>query len=106
SGQWNWYDLNFTQRGPTFALGTNATANGDSYTSGSGGGVTAPAGTITNGVLYRNKYGTTWHFNGTLKHEFSPTSKAELTTYYSRADGQYRDTSKGFISSAQTISPG
>lgn len=105
SGQWNWYDLNFTQRGPTFALGTNATANGDSYTSGTGAGVTAPAGTITNGVLYRNKYGTTWHLNGTLSHEFSPHSQATFTTYYSRADGQYRDTQKGFISSAQTMSP-
>lgn len=106
SGQWNWYDLNFTQRGPTFAFGTAATANGDSYTSGTGGAITAAqAGTITNGVLYRNKYGTTWHLNGTLSHEFSPQSKASLTTYYSRADGQYRDTSKGFISSAQTMVP-
>gem|GEM_PF-877886 len=106
SGQWNWYDLHFTQRGPTFALGTNATANGgDSYTSGTGGGITAPAGTITNGVLYRNKYGTTYHTNGTLSHDFSPTSKVSLTGYYSRADGQYRDTSKGFISSASTVSP-
>ncbi len=105
SGQWNWYDLNFTQRGPTFALGTNATANGDSYTSGTGAGVTAPAGTITNGVLYRNKYGTTWHVNGTLSHEFSSKAKASFTTYFSRADGQYRDVTKGFISSAQTMSP-
>ncbi len=105
SGQWNWYDLNFTQRGPTFALGTNATGNGDSYTSGTGAGVTAPAGTITNGVLYRNKYGTTWHVNGSLSHDFSPDAKLAFSTYYSRADGQYRDTTKGFISSAQTISP-
>ena len=105
SGQWNWYDLNFTQRGPTIALGTNATANGDSYTSGTGAGVTAPAGTITNGVLYRNKYGTTLHFNGTLSHQFSKDAEASVTTYFSRADGQYRDTSKGFISTAQTMSP-
>jgi TonB-dependent receptor len=106
SGQWNWYDLNFTQRGPTFAFGTNATANGDSYTSGTGAAVTAAqAGTITNGVLYRNKYGTTIHFNGTLEHEFSNKSKATLTAYWSRADGQYRDTSKGFISSASTMVP-
>lgn len=106
SGQWNWYDLNFTQRGPTFAFGTSATANGDSYTSGTGGAITAAqAGTITNGVLYRNKYGTTLHLNATLSHEFNNKSKATLTTYWSRADGQYRDTSKGFISSASTIVP-
>ena len=107
SGQWNWYDLNFTQRGPTFALGTSATAAGDSYTSGTGAAITAAqAGTITNGVLYRNKYGTTTHSNATLSHEFSPNSKASLTTYYSRADGQYRDTTKGFISSSSTMVPG
>jgi iron complex outermembrane recepter protein len=107
SGQWNWYDLNFTQRGPVFAFGTSATANGDSYTSGTGAAVTAAqAGTITNGVLYRNKYGTTYHSNATLTHEFSATSKASLTAYYSRADGHYRDTSKGFISSASTMVPG
>ena len=106
SGQWDWYDLNFTQRGPTFAFGTSATANGDSYTSGTGAAVTAAqAGTITNGVLYRNKYGTTLHFNGTLEHEFNNQSKGSLTAYWSRADGQYRDTSKGFISSASTIVP-
>ncbi|ATC65664.1 hypothetical protein CMV30_17880 [Nibricoccus aquaticus] len=106
SGQWNWYDLNFTQRGPTFAFGTNATVNGpNSFTSGSGAGVTAGAGTITNGVLYRNKYGTTYHTNGTLSHEFSQYSKLSFTGYYSRANGQYRDTSKGFISSASTMVP-
>ncbi|MGC4071691.1 MAG: TonB-dependent receptor [Nibricoccus sp.] len=105
SGQWNWYDLNFTQRGPTFALGTNATANNGVYTSGSGGGVTAAAGTITNGTLYRNKYGTTYHSNATLSHEFTPFSKFSVTGYYSRANGQYRDTSKGFISAGATMTP-
>ncbi|HEU5080150.1 MAG TPA: TonB-dependent receptor [Opitutaceae bacterium] len=104
SGQWNWYDLNFTQRGPTFGFGTSATVTGDTYTSGAGTG--AAAGSITNGVLYRNKYGTTWHFNGTIVHDFSPNSKASFTTYYSRANGQYRDTSKGFISSSSVMNPG
>jgi iron complex outermembrane recepter protein len=103
SGQWNWYDLNFTQRGPTFTFGNSSTVSGDTYTSGTTSGA---AGSITNGVLYRNKYGTTWHWNGTLTHEFSPNSKAQFTTYYSRANGQYRDTSKGFISSASVMSPG
>lgn len=91
SGQWNWYDLHFTQRGPTFLLGANGSVSGDTYVSGSGVGVNGLAASIQNGVLYRNKYGTTYHANGTLTHDFSPTSKASLTTYYSRADGQYRD---------------
>jgi iron complex outermembrane recepter protein len=104
SGQWNWYDLRFTQRGPIFGFGTNATAGNDTYTSGTTG-TGAAIGSITNGVLYRNKYGTTWHYNGTINHEFSPNSRANVSVYYSKADGQYRDTSKGFISSASTLLP-
>lgn len=103
SGQWNWYDLNFTQRGPTFGLGTNAIANGLTYSSSTGTGAAGPS--VTNGVLYRNKYGTTIHVNGTLEHEFSSKSKASLTTYWSRADGHYRDTTKGFISVAAVMNP-
>ncbi|MEO7598577.1 MAG: TonB-dependent receptor [Opitutus sp.] len=100
TGQWNWYDLNFTQRGPSFALGAAAVHNSDdSYTSATGA-------TITNGVLYRNKYGTTIHFNGTLSHEFQNGSRFELTPYWSRANGQYRDTTKGFISTNSTIATG
>src|SRR5262249_30221252 len=56
TGQWNWYDLNFTQRGPQFVLGTASTGSGDTFTSGSGAA-------IQNNVLYREKYGTTWHSN-------------------------------------------
>jgi iron complex outermembrane receptor protein len=103
SGQWNWYDLNFTQRGPSYNLGTASTASnqnannpseiplGTTYTSGTGSSITA-------GTLYRNKYGTTLHFNGRLTHEFANDSKLEITPYYSRSDGNYRDTSKGFVS--------
>src|SRR6478736_9195278 len=44
SGQWNWYDLNFTQRGPRFALGNagsstvygGGSVSGDTYTSAPG----------------------------------------------------------------------
>ncbi len=111
SGQWNWYDLNFTQRGPVYGFGTAATLPlpsqsntlypsqiplGTTYTSGAGASITA-------GTLYRNKYGTTMHYNGRLTHEFSNDSKLEITPYYSRADGHYRDTTKGFISSTATM---
>lgn len=101
SGQWNWYDLLFTQRGPQFVFGTGtgATRNGDTFTGAAGS-------SIQNGTLQREKYGTTIHFNGTLSHDFHQAGKASLTAYYSDADGQYRDTSKGFISAATTMSPG
>lgn len=95
SAQWNWYDLNFTQRGPSFNLNTGATRTD------SGGNTTylsAANGAINNGTLYRNKYGTTWHFNGNLSHTFGDGSTLSVTPYYSEANGQYRDTSKGFIS--------
>ncbi|MGC4072185.1 MAG: hypothetical protein QM760_06645 [Nibricoccus sp.] len=95
SGQWNWYDLLFHQRGPQIQLGTTTvnTRSGDAnnpvYSS------TAPV--VLNDVTYRNKYGTTWHFNSTLSHEFANASKASLTAYWSHADGQYRDSNKGFV---------
>src|SRR6478609_1833014 len=98
SGQWNWYDLNFTQRGPSFNLNTGATrsADGSVYTS-------AANGTINNGTLYRNKYGTTLHFNGNVSHTFGDGSVLSVTPYYSHADGQYRDTTKGFISATSSM---
>lgn len=95
SGQWNWYDLPFTQRGPSFVLGTASTATDDSYTSGTGRA-------INNGVLQRAKFGTTWHFNGRFSHEWED-SRVTLTPYWSRADSKYRDTQKGFISATATF---
>lgn len=99
-GQWNWYDLNFTQRGPNFVLGTAATVSGNDYTSG------ATGASIQNGVLYRNKYGTTLHFNSTLTQEFDGGGKLSITPYWSHADSQYRDTNKGFVSSVATMASG
>ncbi|HVU36167.1 MAG TPA: TonB-dependent receptor [Opitutaceae bacterium] len=95
SGQWNWYDLPFTQRGPSFVLGTASTASGDSYTSGTGRAV-------NNGVLMREKFGTTWHFNGRFTHEWD-TGRFSVTPYWSRADSKYRDTQKGFISGTAAL---
>jgi TonB-dependent receptor len=99
SGQWNWYDLLFTQRGPQFVLGTASTGSNGTFTSGASGA------NINNGVLFRNKYGTTLHFNARLEHQFENGGKLEVTPYWSDADGQYRDTSKGFISSVAQMAP-
>lgn len=100
TGQWNWYDLLFTQRGPQFNFGTASTSAGGTFNS-------APTGaSVANNTLFRNKYGTTYHFNSTLSHEFVNGGRLSLTPYWSRADGQYRDTSKGFISSVSTMAAG
>jgi TonB-dependent receptor len=96
SGQWNWYDLLFHQRGPMIQLGTNSANTRSGDAANPTFSTTAPV--ILNDVTYRNKYGTTLHFNTTLTHEFSDTSKASLTAYWSHADGQYRDQQKGFLS--------
>ena len=96
-GQWNWYDLTFTQRGPVFNLGTNQAVTG-------GGGNTALSGgtvaRVNNSILQRNKYGTTLHLNTTLTHEFSNVSKAWISGYWSNANSKYRDTTKGFVAEA------
>lgn len=98
SGQWNFYDLDFTQRGPQFVLGANATKTGDdTYTSATSGAQ------VSNNVLYREKFGETWHFNGNLTHEFENRSTLSITPYYSKADGNYRDASKGFISTNSVL---
>lgn len=99
TGQWNWYDLDFTQRGPQFVLGTSSVGSNGTYTSGAGA-------TISNNVLYREKYGTTYHFNGRMSHEFANKSELSITPYWSRADGQYRDTNNGFISSSAVMAIG
>lgn len=105
SGQWNWYDLHFHQRGPQLVLGTalasvsrSGTVDNPSFTTN--------APTIRNDVLYRNKYGTTLHFNGTITHEFRNAGKLWATAYWSYADGQYRDIQKGFVGSTSSLNPG
>lgn len=99
TGQWNWYDLDFTQRGPQFNLGSASTGANGTYTSGTGA-------QVQNNVLYREKYGTTVHFNGRLSHEFDNKSEISITPYWSRADGQYRDVNKGFISTTAVMAAG
>lgn len=98
-GQWNYYDLMFTQRGLSFNLGTNSTLVDDTVKSG-----TAGTRNVTNGQLQRRKHGETYHFNSGLVHDFGSAGKITVTPYFSRADGYYDDVADGFISSSQTLS--
>ena len=102
AGQWNWYDLLFNQRGPQLFLGAGSTTSGGDNPTFSSAGAT----NVRNDILFRNKYGTTVHFNTTLSHAFDDRSKAWLTAYWSHADGQYRDKTKGLISSTANLNPG
>ena len=98
SGQWNWYDLTFTQRGPVFNLGTNQTPSPSPNSAYSGvSGTGTPLSSVNNTFLQRNKYGTTLHANATLSHDFGNGSKAWASTYWSNAESKYRDTTKGYI---------
>jgi TonB-dependent receptor len=96
SGQWNWYDLLFTQRALAFTfVGANAVP-----TTNAPGANTSNSGTgraIQNQFLQRAKYGTTLHFNSTLTHDFENDSKAWLVGYLSKANSKYRDATKGFL---------
>lgn len=93
SGQWNWYDLVFTQRGPVFDTGTlPASRDGQNAVTSR-----PTVGTITNGVLQRNKYGTTWNFVSQLEHRLE-RGRLWGNVYWSQADNFYRDTNKGFHS--------
>lgn len=94
SGQWNWYDLTFSQRAMTYTFGTNGVVNlpgiEDNQAAGSGR-------SIANNVNQRRKYGTTTHLNTTLRHEFNDHSSAWLTGYWSQADSKYRDHTSDFL---------
>lgn len=111
SGQWNWYDLTFRQRGTLFNLGANASgivnlvgatqnaANSTASTVAANGSVGTSAGrSIQVNDNQRNKYVTGYHFNTTLNHQFSDASKAWIAAYWSQADGKYRDHTKGYFS--------
>lgn len=97
AGQWNWYDLLFEQRGPQFNFGNNTVRTTTSSTNEPLFTTPATGYSIRNDVLFRNKYGTTLHFNGRASHEFSDAQKIWFDGYYSKADGQYRDSHKGFL---------
>ncbi|MFT3783020.1 MAG: TonB-dependent receptor [Nibricoccus sp.] len=94
SGQWNWYDLTFTQRSMIYTFGTNGVIN----LPGAENNQAATSGrSIAIDTQQRRKYGTTTHFNSTLTHEFSDRSSAWITGYWSQADSKYRDHTSDFI---------
>ena len=97
SGQWNWYDLTFTQRAMTYTFGTNGIVNLPGIENNQ---AAASGRSIANNVNQRRKYGTTTHFNSTLRHEFNDHSSAWLTGYWSQADSKYRDHTGGFFGQA------
>jgi len=112
SGQWNWYDLTFHQRGTQFNMGTLAAGivnlqgqntNLANTSASTVNATTAVVGTSTGRSIWVNdtqraKYVTGTHFNTSLEHEFNDHSKAWLTGYWSQADGKYRDHTKGYVS--------
>jgi TonB-dependent receptor len=116
SGQWNWYDLTFHQRGVQFNMGTGGTsytgvqnlqgANmNEANTAPSTVSATGTVGNSTGRSIWTNdqqraKYVTGVHFNTTLNHDFSDNSKAWITGYWSQANGKYRDSTKGYVSQA------
>lgn len=94
SGQWNWYDLTFSQRAMTYTFGTTGVVN----LPGVENNQAATSGrNIVNSVNQRRKYGTTTHFNSTLRHEFNDHSSGWVTGYWSQADSKYRDTTGNFL---------
>jgi len=96
---WTYYNLFFTDRtetvntGTLAALATTSATNPLATTAG-----LASKGSVSLQQIYRNKSGVTWHFPFNLTHEFSDSSKLDLTAYWSQAYSHYRDTAEGFYS--------
>lgn len=110
SGQWNWYDLLFTQRAIVFGFApsiSSSTKAADLPVNLAGADSSVASTSSTSGARYirnqnsqRAKYGTTVHANASLSHEFSQDAKAWATAYWSKANSKYRDNTKGFVANA------
>ncbi len=102
NGQWNYYDLLFTDRvltitsGALPALSTTGTPgySGNTFTGPTGGGSAAIQ------TINRSKSGVTWSSGASLSHEFAGGSKLEGSTYWSQAYSKYRDTARSWYSDA------
>jgi len=93
SGQWNWYDLVFTQRRMQYTLGATGQTNPagiERSTSGTSGM------NVANSFQQRNKFGTTIHGNARLEHTFANDSSLWAVGYLSKSNSKYRDATKGF----------
>ncbi|MEY2879156.1 MAG: hypothetical protein RLZZ15_1536 [Verrucomicrobiota bacterium] len=102
NGQWNYYDLLFTDRVVTItpgALPANSTTSalgysGNTFTGPTGGGSAAIQ------TINRSKAGVTWSTGASLAHSFAGGSKLDGSTYWSQAYSKYRDTSRSWFSDA------
>ncbi|MCX6955925.1 MAG: TonB-dependent receptor, partial [Verrucomicrobia bacterium] len=102
NGQWNYYDLLFTDRvltitpGALPALSTTGalTYDGRTFTGPAGGGSAAIQ------TINRSKSGVTWSTGASLTHDFTTGARLDASTYWSQAYSKYRDTTRGWYSDA------
>ncbi|MEO6244537.1 MAG: TonB-dependent receptor [Opitutaceae bacterium] len=102
NGQWNYYDLLFTDRVLTITPGALPALSNTGTPSYSGNTFTGPTGGGSAAIqtINRSKSGVTWSTGANLTHEFAGGSKLEGSTYWSQAYSKYRDTSRSWFSDA------
>ena len=110
SGQWNFYDLLFTDRAVTIATGglpflpgsTSAALSSTSAPVYNYGTVVGRAGAGSAAVQSINRWKSGVTLNGTanLTHNFANAAKFEASTYWSQAYSKYRDTTGSWYSDA------
>ena len=104
NGQWNYYDLLFTDRVITLTPGnaSAALALAAPVTYGYGGTYIGQAGLGSAALqtINRSKSGVTWSSGASLTHDFGGGSKLEASTYWSQAYSKYRDVSRNWFSDA------
>lgn len=104
NGQWNYYDLLFTDRVITLAPGNPSAALpiATQVTYGFGGTYIGQAGLGSAALqtINRSKTGVTWSSSASLTHDFMGGSKLQASTYWSQAYSKYRDVSRNWFSDA------
>ncbi len=103
NGQWNYYDLLFTDRTTTITPGNLAALGTTGAVAFGNGGVyqgAAGAGNVTFQTINRSKSGVTWSSGLALTHDFGDGARLEASTYWSQAYSKYRDTSRSWFSDA------
>lgn len=110
SGQWNFYDLLFTDRAVSIATGglplqpgstspALSTSATPAYNYGTVVG-RAGLGSISVQSINRWKSGVTWNGTANLTHHFANAAKLEASSYWSQAYSKYRDTTGSWFSDA------
>ncbi len=102
NGQWNYYDLLFTDRVLTITPGALPAQSTTSTLGYSGNTFTGPTGGGSAAIqtINRSKSGVTWSSGASLSHEFAGGAKLDGSTYWSQAYSKYRDTSRSWYSDA------